>query len=332
MTANDCKHGRFRQWRFYWDAHRVDGYWREYGVSTCSFDLPRRCTQALHVATGDGDAYIALGSDIPLPRLRELVGALTVRVPEAVAKSVNYVPVSDGTRWSAERFGYEVAYREPGDYEGEVHTTQFVGRCADEICEWLARPEPFYSGVTYGQSDGCSRFAPDDSRAYVRLQAEIKGLIATPPSRVVACHIRTFDPVYLARYPALERFGDWTEDAEIQCAVEDLEQAPVAACQVSTFARTAHEAFGVGRGMALATALAVREIGRREAAAGEAVVSVGYQLVSDGGAWSARADGYEVGIGRSGGGRYLRVVERCTADGGCRLEVLREAFQTIWNH
>src|SRR5262249_3507980 len=161
--------------------------------------------------------------------------------------------------------GYEVTYHASEWPPEEVHSVRLVERCDGVQCRWLERPESFYSGVGYGQHDGCRHLERTTNKAYAALQSQLAELIDVPPNEIVTCRVQDFDRVYVARYASLERDGEWNEDAEVACAVEDLETSAVPECRVAVIARNAktRDAFGLSLGLRLSVAFDLRELGRQ---------------------------------------------------------------------
>jgi hypothetical protein len=160
-------------------------------------------------------------------------------------------------------------------------------------------------------------------------------LVKVAPHQVFLCRVLDLDGVCLTRYAALERFGGWRKAAEIQCAVEDLQTSPVPECalRVRAVGPNQGDGFGVAFDIPLQRGLELRDFVAHAVASPDAnVVSIGFEPVRNGGAWSAGVDGYQVAVESQtySGGRFYRVVEDCS-NARCEWRVVDEAAALMWS-
>ena len=167
-----------------WGVHEIDGYWRAYGYAQCYTDYVLSCSSGVHVATGDDDRFIAIPYGMSLSRLRELVGAIGSIEPTTLVRSVSFTVVGDGTRWSEERFGYEVTYAEPSEWGGSI--LRLLRQCDAAGCRWVPWFEPDFSGVEMGQREGC-RNVTRTAEPYRRVETLARSLVDAAPARIVEC-------------------------------------------------------------------------------------------------------------------------------------------------
>jgi hypothetical protein len=283
------------------------------------------CYPSVHVATGDGDRHIAIPHAVSLSRLREIVAATEAIEPTAQVKSVSFGVVDDGTRWSEQRFGYEVTYSEAASSEGEQRSLTFIRQCDAVGCRWAQRIDPDLSGVEFGQKEGCRNVSRTDD-SYRRVEARTRALIDAAPARIVE------DRVQVARYGPPERFEDWRKEVEVQCAVEgDVSEA--ARCNAVGLAIRAGGAdtFTMAPGIPLPLAIELRVLVTRRVPSAQ-VIDVSYSEVRDGGSWSAGSQGYSVAAAgglKFSAGAYYEVVERCVSD-SCGLHFVETDVRKTW--
>ncbi len=327
LVANECMHGSAHMWRFFWGVDEVDGYWRAYGYAHCYTDYVLSCSSGVHVTTGDDDLFIAIPHGVSLARLRELVGAIGSIEPTAQVRSVAFTAVGDGTRWSEERFGYEVTYAEPSDWGGSVVT--LVRQCDAAGCRWAQWFEPDFSGVEIGQKEGC-RNVPSTEEAYRKVERLARNLIEAAPARIVEC-VDDVERVRVVRYATLERFEDWKKGVEVRCLVEAADHELERCEAIGQATRSDGEMFTLAPAIPLALAIELRVLVMSRVT-GAHVASISHNAVTDGGAWSAQTQGYSVAA--TGGlkfaaGAYYDVVERC-ASGSCGLHFFETDVRRTW--